>query len=62
MQDSGLKNMWLIDSGCSCHMTESSKWFSSLDPMQCKEYTIFVDNGIGKVLSHGTFRSTRVLF
>jgi hypothetical protein len=33
----GLENMWLVDSGYSHHMTRSSKWFSSLDPVQCKE-------------------------
>jgi hypothetical protein len=36
-------------------MTRSSKWFSSLDPMQCKEYITYEDNRKGKVLSHGTF-------
>jgi hypothetical protein len=25
-----LKNIWLIDSGCSRHMTEDKGWFSSL--------------------------------
>jgi hypothetical protein len=35
-------------------MTGSSKWFSSLDPMQCKEYITFGDNIKGKVLSRGT--------
>jgi hypothetical protein len=56
MQDGGLENMWLIDSGCSRHMTKSSKWFSSLDPVQCKEYITFGDNSKGKVLSRGTIR------
>jgi hypothetical protein len=42
--------MWLVDSSYSCHMTENSKWFTSLDSMQCKEYIIFR----GKVLSCGT--------
>jgi hypothetical protein len=37
-------------------MIESSKWFSSLDPVQCKEYIIFWDNSKGKVLSRGTIR------
>jgi hypothetical protein len=54
MQDGGLENTWLIDSGCSRHMTRSSKWFSSLDPVQCKEYITFRDNSKGKVLSRGT--------
>jgi hypothetical protein len=56
MQDGGLENIWLIDSGCSRHMTGSSKWFSSLDPMQCKEYITFGDNNKGKVLSRGTIQ------
>jgi hypothetical protein len=41
MQDEGLENMWLMDSGCSCHMTISDKWFSSLDSMIGKEYITF---------------------
>jgi hypothetical protein len=45
MQDGGLENTWLIDFGCSRHVTGGSKWFSSLDPMQCKEYITF-DLGI----------------
>ena len=56
MQDGGLENTWLIDSGCSCHMTGNTKWFSSLDPMSCKEYIIFGDNSKGKVVSRGTIR------
>jgi hypothetical protein len=35
-------------------MTRSSKWFSSLDPVQCKEYITFGDISKGKVLSRGT--------
>jgi hypothetical protein len=56
MQDGGLENTWLNDSGSSHHMTESSKWFSSLDPVQCKEYITFGDNSKGKVLCRGTIR------
>ena len=56
MQDGGLENTLLIDSGCSHHMTRSSKWFSSLNPMQCKEYITFRDNSKGKVHSRGTIR------
>jgi hypothetical protein len=37
-------------------MTRSLKWFSRLDPMQCKEYITFGDNSKGKVLSHGTIQ------
>jgi hypothetical protein len=30
----GLEDIWLIDSGCSRHMTGDKKWFSSLTPMK----------------------------
>jgi transposase InsO family protein len=56
MQDGGLENTWLMDSGCSRHMTESSKWFSSLDPVIGKKYITFGDKSRGKVVSHGTIR------
>jgi hypothetical protein len=48
--------MWLMDSGCSCHMTGSNKWFSSLDPMIGKAYTTFGDKSRGKVVSRGSVR------
>ncbi|XP_066361199.1 uncharacterized protein [Miscanthus floridulus] len=48
--DKGPENMWFIDSGCLRHMTKSLKWFSSLNPMQCKEYITFGDNqSLGKL-------------
>ena len=47
MQIGGLENTWLVDSGCSRHMTRSSKWFSNLNPVQCKEYITFGDNSKG---------------
>jgi hypothetical protein len=31
-----LKNIWLIDSGCSRHMTRDKGWFSSLVPVMTK--------------------------
>jgi hypothetical protein len=37
-------------------MTESSKWFSSLDPVIGKEYIPFGDKSRGKVVSRGTIR------
>jgi hypothetical protein len=37
-------------------MTRSSKWFSSLDPVEYKEYITFRDNNKGKMLSHGAIR------
>ena len=56
MQDGRLEDMWLIDSECSRHMTRSSKWFSSLDPVKHKEFITFGDNSKGKVLSRGSIR------
>ena len=48
--------MWLIDSSYLHHMIGDSKWFSSLDPVQGKEYITFRDNSKGKVLCCGTIR------
>jgi hypothetical protein len=33
-----LKKIWLIDSGCSTHMTGDRGWFSSLVPVVTKRY------------------------
>jgi hypothetical protein len=46
-----LKNIWLIDSSCSRHMTGHKGWFSSLVPVVTKRYITFGDNGRGRVLS-----------
>jgi hypothetical protein len=48
-----LKSIWLIDSGCSRHMTGDKGWFSSLVPVVTKRYITFGDNGRGHVLSEG---------
>jgi hypothetical protein len=48
-----LKNIWLIDSGCSRHMTGDKGWFSSLVSVVTKRYITFRDNGRGRVLSEG---------
>jgi hypothetical protein len=40
-----LKNIWLIDSGCSRHMTGDKGWFSSLVPVVTKRYITFGDEG-----------------
>jgi hypothetical protein len=45
-----LNNIWLIDSGCSRHMTRDRGWFSSLVPAVMKRYLTFGDNGRGRVL------------
>jgi hypothetical protein len=51
-----LKNIWLIDSGCSRHMTEDKGWFSSLVSVVTKRYITFGDNGRGLVLSEGEIK------
>ncbi|XP_004966968.2 uncharacterized protein LOC101762853 [Setaria italica] len=43
-QDGGEENIWIMDSGCSRHMTGDDKWFSSLTPASGKEYITFGDN------------------
>jgi hypothetical protein len=48
-----LKNIWLIDSGCSRHMTGDKGWFSCFVPIVTKRYITFGDNGRGRVLSEG---------
>ncbi|WVZ80522.1 hypothetical protein U9M48_027991 [Paspalum notatum var. saurae] len=32
-EDRGMEDVWIMDSGCSRHMTGHRKWFSSLNPM-----------------------------
>jgi hypothetical protein len=51
-----LKNIWLIDSGCSRHMTGDKGWFSSLVPVVTRRYITFGDNGRGHVLSEGEIK------
>ncbi|WVZ97967.1 hypothetical protein U9M48_043462 [Paspalum notatum var. saurae] len=49
-----MEDVWIMDSGCSRHMTGHHKWFSSLNPVSTKEYITFGDNGQGKVLGVGS--------
>jgi hypothetical protein len=51
-----LQNIWLIDSGCSRHMTRDKGWFSSLVLVVTRRYIIFEDNGRGRVLSEGEIK------
>jgi hypothetical protein len=51
-----LKNIWLIDSGCSRHMTGNRGWFSCLVPVVTRRYLTFGDNGRGRVLSEGEIK------
>jgi hypothetical protein len=57
-QVGNLKNIWLIDSGCSRHMTQDKGWFSSLVLVVTKRYISFGDNGRGCVLSEGEIKVT----
>jgi hypothetical protein len=54
--DGGLKNTWIMDSGCSRHMTGDKKWFSSLTHLSHKEYVTFGDDKKGKVLGTGIIK------
>ncbi|WVZ58113.1 hypothetical protein U9M48_008419 [Paspalum notatum var. saurae] len=49
-----MEDVWIMDSGCSRHMTGHRKWFSSLNAVSTKEYITFGDNGQGKVLGVGS--------
>jgi hypothetical protein len=51
-----LKNIWLIDSSCSRHMTRDKVWFSSLVPVVTRTYITFGDNGRERVLSEGEIK------
>jgi hypothetical protein len=50
--DGGLENKWLMDSGCTRHMTENKT------PLSHKEYVSFGDDKNGKVLSTGIIKVT----
>jgi hypothetical protein len=52
----GLEDTWLMDSGCSGHITRNKKWFSSLTPLSHKEYVTFGDDKKGKVLGTGVIK------
>jgi hypothetical protein len=48
--DGGLEDKWLMDYGCSRHMTGDKKWFFGLTPLSHKEYVTFGDDKKDKVL------------
>jgi hypothetical protein len=54
--DGGLEDTWLMDFGCSRHMTGNKKWFSSLTPLSHKKYVTFGDDKKGKVLGTGVIK------
>jgi hypothetical protein len=56
MMDGGLEGTWLMDSGCSRHMTENKKWFSNLTPLSHKKYVTFGDDKKFKVLGTGIIK------
>jgi hypothetical protein len=45
-----MEDKWVMDSGCSRHMTDEKKWFSSLTPLSHKEYVTFGEDKKGKLL------------
>jgi hypothetical protein len=51
-----LRNVWLIDSGCSRHMTGDKGWFSNLVPVVSRKYITFGDNERRRVLSEGEIK------
>jgi hypothetical protein len=51
-----MEGFWLIDFGCSRHMTGDRRWFSSLTPVMTKEYITYGENGKGRVLTVGTVK------
>ncbi|WVZ64034.1 hypothetical protein U9M48_013613 [Paspalum notatum var. saurae] len=48
--DRGMEDVWIMDSGCSRHMTGHR----NLNPVSTKEYITFEDNGQGKVMGVGS--------
>jgi hypothetical protein len=53
--DEGLEDTWLMDSGCSRHMTGNKKWFSSLTLLSHKEYVTFGDLSTGVIKVNDCF-------
>jgi hypothetical protein len=51
-----LRNVWLIDSDCSRHVTGDKGWFSSLVLVVSKTYITFGDNGRGHLLSESEIK------
>jgi hypothetical protein len=56
--DGGLEDTWLMDSGCSQHMTGNKKWFSSLILLSHKEYVTFGGDKKGEVLGTDVIKVT----
>ncbi len=47
------KNVWIVDFGCSRHMTGDKNWFFSLKKASKTESIIFGDTSISAVLATG---------
>jgi hypothetical protein len=54
--DGGLEDKWLMDFGCSRHLTGNKKWFSNLTLMSHKEYVTFGDDKKCKLLGTGVIK------
>jgi hypothetical protein len=54
--DGGLEDTWLMDFGCSRHITGNKKWFSSFTPLSHKEYVTFGDDKKGKMLGSSVIK------
>jgi hypothetical protein len=54
--DGSLEDTWLMDSGCSGHMTGNKKWFFSLTSLSHKECVTFVGGKKGKLLDTGVIK------
>jgi hypothetical protein len=54
--DGALENKWLMDSGCSRHMTGDKKWLFSLTPNSHKKYVTLGDDKKGKLLGTGVIK------
>jgi hypothetical protein len=54
--DEGLENTWLMDSGCSRHMTDNKKWLCILTPLSHKEYVTFGDDKKDKMFGTGIIK------
>jgi hypothetical protein len=62
VMDEGLEDTWLMNSGCSRHITRNKKWFSSRTPLSHKEYVTFGDNKKGMVLGTGVIKVNDCVF
>ena len=51
-----MANKWLIDSGCSRHMTGDTKWFASLSKASGDEKITFGNDAQGCIMAKGTVR------